>query len=500
MASLIPPVPAPPAAPPAGRPGRPATAAGPVGDDTFDQALARSAESADRASATPSATSDVPKTPVEEPRASDPARTDATPEPWVTGWLAVPVTRSAPAVTTEADTVDAKTESGVDLVPEPVPELAPAAAPDADAAVRIGASTDAPAVADSPPSMTSRAAMPLPVAPKPTDVITPPSTEDSQARTDQSERAVAGAAAPPDRNGIDLLATAALPLNGRSKAESTYGRRPAGDHGREAARQVLRDALAKIGDARTSTPHRGVGVAPQPVATQALVGGVPAAIPTAPPVVSNDKSPAVDVAEWLDFDGAAPVEFEQAPETASRHSGQQRSGHGQDQAPPSFARAAGLGTLSNLPASMVFPGQASFAAALDHAAPTGAGALASFSSPVLQTVGPQVVRGLQLRVAAGGGDMTLTLKPEHLGTVTIEVKVDQQRVVATLTSDTPAVRGWMAAHEQSLKSSLAELGLSLDELVVREDDHREQQQREQAPQERRRKQQTETERAFEVVV
>jgi len=110
---------------------------------------------------------------------------------------------------------------------------------------------------------------------------------------------------------------------------------------------------------------------------------------------------------------------------------------------------------------------------MERALPLAQALPPSFFTPELGTVVPQIVRSLQMQVTAGGGDMKLTLTPEHLGTVTIELRVEQQRVTATLGADTPAVRGWIAAHEQDLKAGLADLGLQLDELVVRDDDTRE---------------------------
>ena len=87
----------------------------------------------------------------------------------------------------------------------------------------------------------------------------------------------------------------------------------------------------------------------------------------------------------------------------------------------------------------------------------------------LANVGPQLVRGLQLQAHAGGGDMKMTLTPEHLGEVTLEVQVRHDRVSATLTAETPEVRQWIAAHQDDLKNSLAGIGLSLDELVVKDE-------------------------------
>ena len=95
--------------------------------------------------------------------------------------------------------------------------------------------------------------------------------------------------------------------------------------------------------------------------------------------------------------------------------------------------------------------------------------------------------------------MTLTLTPEHLGTVTIELRVDQQRVSASLGADTPAVRGWIAAHEQDLKAGLADLGLQLDEFVVRDEDARERKdQADGQPTPQRRKREKSEESVFEV--
>jgi flagellar hook-length control protein FliK len=109
---------------------------------------------------------------------------------------------------------------------------------------------------------------------------------------------------------------------------------------------------------------------------------------------------------------------------------------------------------------------------MERALPLAQALPPGFSSQLLDTVVPQIVRSLHMQVTTGGGDMRLTLTPEHLGTVTIELRVEHQRVAATLGADTPAVRVWIAAHEQDLKAGLADLGLLLDEFVVRDDDPR----------------------------
>jgi hypothetical protein len=119
----------------------------------------------------------------------------------------------------------------------------------------------------------------------------------------------------------------------------------------------------------------------------------------------------------------------------------------------------------------------------------------------LAAVGPQLIRHLHMQVRDGGGQVRLTLSPEHLGAVTIELRVNQQQVAAMLAADTPAVRGWLSAHEQDLKSGLAELGLHLDELVVRDEDAgRRQQERQEQPRSRGRRTRDAAEQVFDVRV
>jgi flagellar hook-length control protein FliK len=109
-----------------------------------------------------------------------------------------------------------------------------------------------------------------------------------------------------------------------------------------------------------------------------------------------------------------------------------------------------------------------------------------------------------MQVNAGGGELKLTLTPEHLGEVTIQVKVTDQHVTATLASDTPEVRQWMTAHQDDLKRGLTGLGLTLDEVVVKDDGKREES-RQQAPEDRQRPprrapEPAESDKVFEVVV
>ena len=82
----------------------------------------------------------------------------------------------------------------------------------------------------------------------------------------------------------------------------------------------------------------------------------------------------------------------------------------------------------------------------------------------------QIVRGMQLQVKGNVGEARITLAPEHLGEVVVEMRVEKDGVVATLRADTPAVRGWLATHQDDLRAGLADVGLRLDDLQVSERD------------------------------
>ena len=133
--------------------------------------------------------------------------------------------------------------------------------------------------------------------------------------------------------------------------------------------------------------------------------------------------------------------------------------------------------------------------------PTFAAYAATVDRPSAPDLGPQIIKGLQLQLTAGGGDMKLTLTPEHLGEVTIQVKVSGEHVTATLASEKPEVRQWIANHQDDLRRGLTGLGLTLDEVVVK-DEVRKDEQRQPAHDRPRRqpRERDADEKAFEVVV
>jgi flagellar hook-length control protein FliK len=78
----------------------------------------------------------------------------------------------------------------------------------------------------------------------------------------------------------------------------------------------------------------------------------------------------------------------------------------------------------------------------------------------------QIVRAARLQWNAGVGEARLRLHPEHLGEVTIALRVEQGNVTATLAAANQTVAEWMRSHRAELQSSLVEQGLTLASLEV----------------------------------
>ncbi|MGH9311035.1 MAG: flagellar hook-length control protein FliK [Vicinamibacterales bacterium] len=118
----------------------------------------------------------------------------------------------------------------------------------------------------------------------------------------------------------------------------------------------------------------------------------------------------------------------------------------------------------------------------------------------------QIVHAIRMQFRDGIGDAVIRLKPEHLGEVSVSLRVDQQTVSATVHAEVPAVRQWLESQESMLRNSLSEQGLHLDKFAVREDESgRKQQEQEDADSPRKatrplRSRRDEDEPRFEVVV
>lgn len=135
-----------------------------------------------------------------------------------------------------------------------------------------------------------------------------------------------------------------------------------------------------------------------------------------------------------------------------------------------------------VPAAPVLAGSASLAyQALATPADVTADTAATSPPPASADIGPfagepheQVVRAIRLQWIQGIGEAHLRLSPEHLGEVTIHLRVERGLVTASLRGDSAAAVERIRAHEADLRAALEEQGLTLDrfELAVDPDARR----------------------------
>jgi flagellar hook-length control protein FliK len=164
-------------------------------------------------------------------------------------------------------------------------------------------------------------------------------------------------------------------------------------------------------------------------------------------------------------------------------------------AAPGSARDANTGSapVFSLPVQPVAP--APVAAPIVMAAPATATTDAENVETLVQT--------MRFTVKAGGWEATVRLKPEHMGEVTIALRVDGKNVSAVVQAESAAVRQWLTSQEEAIRSGLSEQGLQLDRFTVSRDGQRreaEEQHAQQPPRRRAQRQaQMGNEPRFEVV-
>jgi flagellar hook-length control protein FliK len=81
----------------------------------------------------------------------------------------------------------------------------------------------------------------------------------------------------------------------------------------------------------------------------------------------------------------------------------------------------------------------------------------------------RIVQSMRMQYQRGGGDAVLQIRPDHLGPVTISLRVENGVVSAVVSADHPAAAEWLQSNQQSLKESLQQSGLHLERFVVQRD-------------------------------
>jgi flagellar hook-length control protein FliK len=144
------------------------------------------------------------------------------------------------------------------------------------------------------------------------------------------------------------------------------------------------------------------------------------------------------------------------------------------------------------------PGQA--AAAASSAAP--AAVVPAAPAPVDAENVETLVQAMRITAKAGGWEATVRLKPEHMGEVTIALRVEGKNVSAVVQAESAGVRQWLMSQEDAVRSGMSEHGLQLDQFTVsRDGQRREAEEQQPQQQQRRRARATEqTAQRFEIVV
>jgi flagellar hook-length control protein FliK len=119
-----------------------------------------------------------------------------------------------------------------------------------------------------------------------------------------------------------------------------------------------------------------------------------------------------------------------------------------------------------------------------------AAAAATSAPPEIGELGdvvPQIVRSITLQSVGEIGHARVQLRPEHLGEVVIELRVEQGDVIASLEADRPEVRAWIESQAGELREALAGQGLELTHLAVRDrEESRREEPREHQPRKQKR--------------
>jgi flagellar hook-length control protein FliK len=105
-------------------------------------------------------------------------------------------------------------------------------------------------------------------------------------------------------------------------------------------------------------------------------------------------------------------------------------------------------------------------AAFDSLLTAAASSPATSAPAEVPDVPSQVVRAVAMQWKQGVGEARLQLRPEHLGEVTVTLRVEQGSVLATVRAESQAAIDLIRGRQLELQSALAAQGLDLDHLVI----------------------------------
>jgi flagellar hook-length control protein FliK len=264
--------------------------------------------------------------------------------------------------------------------------------------------------------------------------------------------------------------------------------------------------FANVAMSSQTTPQPAAAVVNRPDVQAAIADAAPAIVPALNSGEATRSQTAESAATLVTNFSSQSAAGQDAPMTG------QEQQNGQGRPSPEFARfAAALAQVSPAPAEHTAPAPVPVVSTTQAAAP--AASVAAPAATAVATAAPEDVPGPEnvgrlvqaMRVIArpGAWEANVRLNPEHLGDVSIAVRVERNTVSAVVNAEAAGVRQWLESQEQAVRNGMAEHGLQLDRFIVQRDGQRreaEPQQQHEAPRQRARRSAAMTTERFEIVV
>jgi flagellar hook-length control protein FliK len=101
-----------------------------------------------------------------------------------------------------------------------------------------------------------------------------------------------------------------------------------------------------------------------------------------------------------------------------------------------------------------------------EAPPTPTSRLVGLPPEIMASVRDQMAKAMSLKVMDNVSEMRLQLKPESLGQVTINVRMEEGSMVARIDVSQPQVRAAMEANLPQLRDALVTRGIQVDRIDI----------------------------------
>jgi flagellar hook-length control protein FliK len=193
------------------------------------------------------------------------------------------------------------------------------------------------------------------------------------------------------------------------------------------------------------------------------------------PTVRRDDAASIGSTIAIVDEVAGTQTMDQSGDLPSQDNAGQQPAQG---APRDVAPAARAAEVTAAPPAMAAHVTQSAPAAV-HAVEQAESALQAFTPAQTAENVSRMIESMRVQWRQGVPEATVRLNPEHLGEVTISIRVDRGAVTATVHAETPEVQQWLETQQDRLRSGLADQGLSLERFVVSRDRQQQREQRQQ---------------------